>query len=224
MSITHEQARTLVQFNLDRDLQPAETAALSAHLRDCTSCSAYAYELKEVVTILKPALSRKWNAAPIPLSGRARLQRKGGRIDHRIMLTTRTAGVIVAVLVLFFSAWQFALFSDTRVPNEIPLVVLPVPTPSSQLASVRLTYEACEITFYTVNDTDTLASLANRFSLSEAELRAINGLETNTWHPGMELMIPICTATPTEATQAGTFTTTYTPWLGVRTSTPGPSG
>lgn len=224
MSITHEQARTLVQFSLDRNLQPAETSALSVHLRDCTSCSAYASELKEVVTILKPALSRKWNASPIPLSSHELLQGKSKKTNLCTILTTRKAGVIVGLLALFFSAWQFALLSDAQTPKEMPLAVLPVPTPSGQLASVRLTYEACATTFYTVNETDTLASIAERFSLSEKALRSVNQLETRSLHPGMELMIPLCASTPTEATQTGTFTSTYTPWLRGQTSTPGPSG
>ncbi len=48
MSITHEQARKLIQLNMDQVLNIQESAILSAHLRSCGECQAYANEIKEV--------------------------------------------------------------------------------------------------------------------------------------------------------------------------------
>ena len=68
MQITHEHARKLIQFRLDGGLRSAEHETLSAHLQDCSECQAYAAEINEVETVLRPMLKRKWSAQPIPLS------------------------------------------------------------------------------------------------------------------------------------------------------------
>jgi hypothetical protein len=220
MQITHEQARTLIQFSLDELLQSAEKAALSAHLHDCPECQAYANEMTEVEKLLLPAMKRQWNAQPVPLSITA-LTGSTQKISGRTLLTMRTAAITLVFFALFFSIWQFASSGPS---NYAPMVVPSMPTPSAQTAqstSTEMTFGNCEMMLYTVQSNDTLASIANRFLVSEDEIIEANQLKTDTVPLSMELMIPICNFTPTGTIHPATFTTTYTPIIQPTTSTPG---
>jgi LysM repeat protein len=223
MQITHEQARKLIQFSLDGLLLSAEKATLSAHLQDCMDCSAYANELKDVETTLLPVMKKQWDLRPIPLSIDVLIQNKNSRINASRLLATRTAMIGVAVVALFFSAWQFVV-SGPVAPNQLTLVVPPMPTPSvltAQSTNTNITSEICEMVTYTVQGGDTLASIADRFSVSEDEIITINQLRSETVGPSLELVIPICNSTPTGTVNLATFTTTYTPIIKPTTSTPG---
>lgn len=222
MSITHKQARELLQFNLDGVLQAAEKARLSAHLQDCIDCKAYARELKEVEAILVPVLKRQWHMTPFPLSIDALLQRKSSRIKTSNFLSIRTSVIGAAVMALFFGFWQIVL-SSTPVSGRPLAGVFPAPTPSLELTSTRIASEDCQLTLYVLQQEDTLASVSTRFSVSEEEVMRINNLNTRTLGTAVEIMIPICNSTPTGTVHPVTFTTTYTPALSLRTSTPGPA-
>jgi hypothetical protein len=222
MSITHEQARQLIQLNMDHMLNPQEAAILSAHLRDCDECQGYANEIQEAENILLPIMKRQWNAQPVPLSV-ATLTRKSVATRTSILLAIRTAAFSLVFMAIFFSAWQFWISGpsgSSRMPQSIP----PVPTPAALTAQspvVRLTVEGCALLPYLVQEQDTIAGIAGQFSVSDALLLEINQIEANAVHPGMELLIPLCDFTPTGTSHAATFTTTHTPILYLTTSTPG---
>lgn len=222
MSITHERAQKLIQLNMDQRLSMEELATLSAHLRSCSECTSYAGEVKEVADMLPPLLKRQWSAQPVPLSIPA-LMGKREKLQFSSLLTMRTAAVSIAVMALFFSAWQLVLSSQSPSSGRFSTIP-PVPTPSSptlQFVSTQLTLEGCAILSYTVQEQDTLASLAERFLVPESTIAALNQLEAERLQAGMELTIPQCHFTPTGTVHAATFTTTLTPVLNFRTSTPG---
>jgi len=222
MSITHEQAQRLIQLNMDQKLSREESAKLSAHLCGCGECMAYASEIKEVADMLPPLLRRQWNVQPVRLSIPA-LAGKNEKPQSNPLLTMRTAAVSLAVMALFFSAWQFLLSSQSP-PGRVSSAIPPVPTPSSpslQMISTQLTLEGCAIMSYTVQEQDTLSSLAEQFSVPEPTITELNHIEAEAVQKGMELMIPLCHFTPTGTFHTATFTTTLTPVLNFRTSTPG---
>jgi hypothetical protein len=98
-----------------------------------------------------------------------------------------------------------------------------MPTPSvqtTQSTTALAAFENCELVLYPVQEDDTLARIADQFSVSEEEIMAINSLQTKAIDPSMELAIPVCNFTPTGTVHPATFTTTYTPDLGPSTSTP----
>ena len=206
---------------MDGTLISQDEAVLSAHLRDCSSCRAYATEMMEVEDILSPLMKRQWRLQPIPLSASLLVQRKHSFIVTNTFLAMRRAAVGILVAVFFFSAWNFAQ-SHAPALNGLPTRALPIPTPSSSSTQAQTTLSDCEVTSYTATEADTLSSLAERFSAAEEEIVALNNLETEAIRPGMELLIPVCRLTPTHTASSGTLTTTSTPRLGSSSSTPSP--
>jgi LysM repeat protein len=222
MQLTHEQAHKLIQLNMDTVLTADESAALSSHLRGCMDCQRYTNEMNEVERLLSPVLKSQWNVRPIPLSIPA-LAGKSTKIHANILLTMRTAAISLVFVALFFSAWQFVI-SGPSISRQVSLSVAPAPTPSVQTAqftSITSTTETCEMLLYTVQGNDTLAQIAERFSVLEDEIMAINELKTNVISTPMQLVIPSCNFTPTGTVHPATFTTTYTPILNPTTATPG---
>src|SRR5215207_5649432 len=193
MQITHEQARKLIQFSLDGLLPSPDKAMLSAHLHDCSDCQAYANEIKEVENLLFSTMKRQWSLRPVPLSITALIGKKR-KIQSSTFLAIRSAAIIFFFFALFFSIWQFAS-SGPAIPGTVPLVVPSVPTPSAQTAqstSTKLTAETCEMIMYSVQENDTLASIANRFLVAEDEIMEINHLKTDSVSISMELLITVC--------------------------------
>ena len=220
MFITHERAHQLIQWNMEHMLNDQETAMLSAHLRGCNECNAYAREMNEVARLLAALMKERWSARPAPLSIPP-LVGSQGTIRTSTFLTMRNAAFSLVVMALCFSAWQFMLSGSASSP-QVP----PIPTPSTQRApstSTKITFEHCEMIQYRVLESDSLASIAAQFSVSEGEIMEINHLENEALVPSMELLIPVCNFTPTGTFHAATFTTTYTPRLIATTSTPADS-
>ena len=222
MPITHEQARKLIQFSLDGVLQSAEKAMLSAHLEDCLDCKEYANELKELETILLPVMKKQWKARPIPLSVPLLIQGNSSRINPGAILAIRKLAISLVFIALLFSVWDMVASSPFH-SGAIPLVVPLVPTPSIQTASstsTESTAENCEMMVYSVQENDTLASIASQFLVPEEEIIKINELKTDAVRLSMQLLIPICNFTPTGTIDPAPFTTTYTPIAYPTTSTP----
>ena len=222
MQITHEQARTLIQFSLDGVLKAADRARLSVHLQECLDCRNYADDLKEVEANLLPVMKRQWSAQPIPLSIPWLTQRKSFIANASHMLTMRSAMITLLFAAFFFGAWKF-VSSGPSVSRQIPLAVPLVPTPSTE--STRSTNTAsspenCEMLVYRVQPNDTLASIASHFLVPEDKLMQINGLSTDSLSSSMELVVPVCNFTPTGTSHPATFTTTNTPIVRATTSRP----
>jgi len=218
MQITHEQAHQLIQLNLDQALGSQEMIVLFTHLEDCTDCQTYAQELKEVEGLLFPALKKQWNRQTTPLSITA-LKERNQKTQASTLLTIRKAAMSLVVLALFFSVWQFVFFGPSTFVQR-PLLVPPVPTPSTISTNTMIRLENCELALYVVQANDTLAGIANEFLISTDEIMQINQLKTEAIQPSMKLVIPVCKSTPTGTVHPVTFTTTYTPIINPTTSTP----
>ena len=220
MQITHEEARRLIQFNIDQTLVPHEIKILIEHVESCSECRAYAEGLGEVERILLPLMKRQWNLEPAPLSIAAIVQQKSSNWQANIMLVTRTALISIVFAAFVFSAWQFTR-SGSQTSTPMPVSVLAIPTPSGQSTSTKISFPNCEEIIYQVQETDTLERIAYQFSASKDKIMAINNLITETIKPKMELLIPICNSAPTSTGHPSTLTITFTPLISPTTSTPG---
>ena len=220
MQITHEEARTLIQFSLDQMLKPQEKNTLQIHLEACVECRTFFDDIKEVENHLLPAMLRHWDLQPSPLSIDAITNKRKSQLQSSIILATRTAIVSIVFAAFVFSAWQFTQ-SGKQTSNPLPVGIPAVPTPSSQSTSTKISFQNCEEMSYQVQENDTLESIAAQFSVSKDKLMAINNLSTDTLSPKMELLVPICNSTPTGTVHPSTLTTTFTPLLDPTTSTPG---
>jgi len=221
MQITHEEARKLIQFNADEALDSQEKAMLSAHLKGCSECRFYEADIKEMESILLPIMKRQWNLQPVPLSTHVLAAKKVPKMQAGIILATRTAIIGIVFVSFIFSIWQFTL-SGTQTPGQLPVGVLPAPTPSTQSTSTKITLKNCEQIVYLVQENDTLESIAHHFSTPKDEIMAANNLKTEMINTSMELTIPVCSFTPTSTINPATLTTTYTytPVRDLITSTP----
>jgi hypothetical protein len=218
MPLTHEQAHKLIQLKMDRMLSADELEALSSHVRGCRGCQNYANEVNEVEVLLRAVMKSQWNVRPIPFPIPA-LGGRSTKTHATPLLTIRKAALSLVFVALFFSAWQFVT-SGPSVSSRMHLSVPPVPTPSAGTAELTGTTEICEMMLYTVQGSDTLAGIADQFSVSQEEIMALNQLKTDILSTPLQLAIPLCNFTPTGTVHPATFTTTYTPILAPRTSTP----
>lgn len=219
MQITHEEARRLIQFNAEEALDMQEKSTLSTHLKDCIQCRAYAEEIEEVESVLLPVMQSHWNLQPLPLSIDLIRAKRSSRTLINTILTTRTAAIGVVFLAFIFSVWQFALSSGPKL-NPAPVGVPPIPTPSTQSTSTKITLQACEDRLYTVQENDTLDSIAYQFSTSKEEIMAANSMKSEAVQASTELVIPICNFTPTGTINPEIIATTYTPSKHATTTTP----
>jgi LysM repeat protein len=222
MQITHAEAHKLIQFSMDETLKPQEKNILQMHLNDCTECRAFVEELKAVENQLVPALSSRWAVQPVPLSIEALPNKSKLPIQTSIILATRTAIISIIFAAFVFSAWQFT-HPSSQTSNSVPMIVLPIPTPSGQSTSTKISFQNCEETIYQVQENDTLESIALKFSVAKDKIMTVNHLSTESIHASMDLLIPICTSTPTGTIHPSTLTITFTPLIGPTTSTPGGS-
>jgi predicted anti-sigma-YlaC factor YlaD len=219
MQITHEEARHLIQFKMDRSLKPQEINTLQTHLTDCGECRTFAEELKEMENLLAPIMKSQWMLQPVPLSIAAITKKRSFKLASSVILTTRTALISLAFAAFVFGAWQFA-FANSESSTPMPVGALPVPTPSSQSTSTKISFSDCQGVVYRVQKNDTLSSIASQFSTAIDKIMAVNHMSSEIVTAGMELLIPICNSTPTGTVHPSTVTITYTPLLRQTTATP----
>jgi LysM repeat protein len=220
MQISHEKARTLIQFDMDQPLQPQEKKILQNHLEDCPDCCTFAEEIQELQTLLWPAMRNHWNLQPVPFPIEAVTGKRNTALKPSPILVIRTALISVIFAAFVFSAWQFA-FSYPQASTPLPVSVLPIPTPSGQSTSTQISFSKCEEVTYQVQEHDTLEGIAAMFSASKDKIIALNHLSTESLFPKMALVIPLCHSTPTGTVHPSTLTITYTPLSHTTTSTPG---
>src|SRR5690349_19975903 len=108
MSISHEEAQHLIQQNMEDQLDRQALATLTAHLRVCRECRAYASEIEEVSDLLAPVMKRQWSFQPASLSIPALLGRRE-RINSRTLLIIRKSASGLLLVAFFLSAWQFVI-------------------------------------------------------------------------------------------------------------------
>ena len=222
MQITHAEAHKLIQFSLDEALKPQERNILQMHLNDCMECRAFVEELKDLKDLLMPVMKRHWAIQPAPLLIEALTNKKKPALRASMILVTRTAIISIVFAAFVFSAWQFT-HPGSQAFTPVPVSVLPIPTPSGQSTSTKSSAQDCEETIYQIQENDTLEIIALKFSIAKDKLMAFNNLSTESIHAKMDLLIPICTSTPTGTIRPSTLTITFTPVSGPGTSTPGGS-
>jgi LysM repeat protein len=81
------------------------------------------------------------------------------------------------------------------------------PQPTETLSEADKTEEACEKVYYTVEENDTLSSIADTYNVSMTTIREYNGMPSDTVLEGQTLIIPLCLREPT----AGPTPTPTTP-------------
>jgi hypothetical protein len=224
MQITHAEAHNLIQYNMDKVLKPQEKKILQTHLNDCVECRAFAEEIQGLENLLLPVMIKHWAVQPLPLRIEviANKSKRNSQLQTSLILATRTAIISIVFAAFVFSAWQFThLGSHTA--NPMPVSVLPIPTPSGQSTRTKISFQNCEELMYQVQENDTLESIAFQFSVAKDKIMDINNLSTESIHAKMDLLIPICTSTPTGTIHPSTLTITFTPLVGPTTSTPGGS-
>ena len=218
MQITHEEAHRLIQFDTDNALKPSEKNNLVAHLKVCAECRDYAQSMKGIESLLRPLLQRNFHKQPIPLSVAALTGRTNQSRSEGAFLATRIAVIGIICVSFIFSVWQFTISSQATPDSSVAGVPL-IPTPSTQFIHMTSTSNNCEGRPYVVKEYDTVESIAQLFSISQEDILRANNLDTETLRPGMEILIPTCTSTPTGTVNA--LTTTYTPSSEPITFTPG---
>jgi LysM domain-containing protein len=217
MSITHEEARRLIEFKADNALKGIDDNLLEAHLTSCLECQNYAANVLDLESTLQSLLQRRWNQYPLPLSTDGAVSRKNLKHTQNIFFATRIIAMGVICIAFLFNIWQFTQSGrqSTNPPSsEIPLI----PTPSMQSTTTKVTDQQCEPILYQVRQKDTLESIANRFSVPTDKILSANHLKNATLATAMKLSIPVCNPTPPET--PNTVTTTYTPLFGQTSLTP----
>lgn len=218
LTITHQEARKLIQQQADRALEAQYKAVLEAHLRTCTECDRYANEIRATEKALRTALRKHWTLQPLPLPvpGIRERSMHPGRLFAS--LTTRSALVGVALLFFMFVYSQFAA-SSYGAANGLLAGIPTIPTPSLPLTGTRNIFADCQLIRYEVRPGDTLRSLAGQFSVSEGQIMDLNDLTAAAPLPEL-LSLPACEQTPT-GTSHPPAPTTITPTSGTITYTPG---
>src|ERR1044071_8522207 len=126
MQITHEQARRLIQFDMDQGLKPDEEKLLQMHLNGCIECHSFAEEMQEVDSILLPVMNKHWKLEPQPLPIASIVENINSNRQTRMLVTIRMALISIVFVAFVLSTWQFTRSQNS---SPIPVNVLPIPTP-----------------------------------------------------------------------------------------------
>jgi hypothetical protein len=218
-TITHQEARSLIQYRADQALDMQRREALHAHLEDCAECADYANQIHDTETALRMSLRKQWNVSQPRLNIGAIQAKITSRHTVLEFMTTRSALVGVALLFFVFAYWQFGASRNDAYSPMLPVGVSAVPTPSLLLTGTQAEFVHCQMMRYKVQPTDTLEFIALHFSVSEVAILNLNHLEPGILRLPELLTVPICKATPTSTGDAPTFTNT--PSLEPITYTPG---
>ena len=215
MQITHDEARWLIEYDSDRALNSEKQSALTTHLQECEACRLCAVEMNNVENILRDVMQKHWNHRPLPLSiDPIKIHTKNVNSPFAWRLSLAS----VAMVTFLFLLWGFKITAFNS-SESLPLVSLPVPTPSFQLTTASAISTRCDSVIYEVQEFDTLDEIADQFFVSKEEIMAFNNMRSDQINESMELGIPQCNITPTD--KVHTPTTTLTPNIQLTIFTPG---
>ena len=90
-----------------------------------------------------------------------------------------------------------ALFEGQKLLIPYPTPT-PSPFPTATLSGIDATLAACEKINYTVQENDTLSSIASNYNVPIEAIKEFNGMVNNTVYSGLNIVIPLCerNATP----------------------------
>ena len=118
-------ARESMSAQLDLELSELDSARLSAHLRDCLGCAAYAFEMGAIAARLRAAALEQPDR-PIELPQRRRLR-----------VTARAAAAAVAVAAGASLALGHALGSSSSPRSSAARAPVREPIPTSVVRGLR---------------------------------------------------------------------------------------
>jgi len=106
-----------------------------------------------------------------------------------------SANVIILENNLSASCTDLVIGQTLRVPQPTPT---PLPPPTATLGNIESTREACDMVSYTVQENDTLSSIALNYAVSMEAIKEWNGLTTDSVYLNQAIDIPLCmrAATP----------------------------
>lgn len=224
--ITHQEARALLQRVADQPLEANQKAALEAHLATCPTCNAYADSLASLEANLKNILHRRWDRQQAHLDRDRILNSQTSLFGSDFSNLARGAGKVALAAAFLLGFFMIANLVGERSPGPDSKTQAPPPTPghltlsdtTSLTPSVPLTLtefsaQVCENVNYIAQADDTLEKVASMFGTTRAILMEYNHLDTGEIIPGMELLIPMCKATPSRIPMTPHQTITTTPLL-----------
>jgi len=217
MSITHDEARRLIQFRADEDLKEFDKNLLETHLRSCTECQNYEANLNDLELTLRPLLRRKWSHYALPYSTTRVVTGVSQKYIQNIFFATRIVAMGLICIVFLINIWPLTKpggQGSIQPSANIPLI----PTPSLQSTQTKINYQKCEPILYEVQQGDTLTSIAARFSVAPQEIKNANQLKGETLKKSMHLSISVCDTTPSGTPNI--VSTAFTPLLESTTLTP----
>jgi len=137
-------------------------------------------------TPLTPTVTSTPLPSPTPLSYTVQLGDTCGGIAFRFNVNIQS---IVLLNNLPADCSNLIEGKVLLIPHPTPT---PTPQPTATLSSSEATVAACQTLEYTVQENDTLSSIAANYAISQDTLREWNGLVNNVVRLGQVLVIPLC--------------------------------
>lgn len=205
MQISHAEAHKLIQYSMDKSLLQEDESALASHLQTCSECARYNADIKDIGFTLRSAMNKHWNLIPAPLD----LDAVKGKVgfSSRGRLGVQLAVISLMVMLVVFGAWRFV--NINVVPTKT-IQISPIPTPSTQMTNTRAMVQNCDEIIYTVQNGETLESIAVLFSTAPEALIELNNLNSDMVQAGNKIKILTC-FTPSATIRPTTFTVTFSP-------------
>jgi LysM repeat protein len=216
-SLSHQNARQLLQTALDTELNPQDRTLLAAHVNSCPDCKSYARQLDTLETSLRRLTRQQWHRHAPRFSAQSIRQRAAQKktFPFQTGLALKFAAVTALAILLVFALNLGGGQPFGPLPAVVPsapVTARQTPTPSIRETSTQASQPNCQFATHIVQENETLDSIAARYGVSTTRLMEVNSLQTNPLAPGLALSIPVC-VTPTN-------TSTTTPWLGEASPTP----
>ncbi len=218
--ITHDEARRLINLNVDQVLDANTCSILDTHLNKCAECRGYASELDKVENVLRK-MKHGWDPRRVPLQLDqiiSRSKNTGFGFANNVTITKMAMMVLTIIIVVALGTWQFSIVSAPS--PTASYTVIPIPTPSTFLTSTKVTIN-CDYVPYQVQAGDTLDSIASQFSVTKEMIMDFNGMQEDQIDPSMQIRIPLCNHTPTVTINTPNTTITISPQFEPITPTPG---
>lgn len=223
--ITHKKARALFQKDADRILIAEERSALESHLKNCKQCQEYAAGFSVLETSLQNTFHDKWDMhKPEKLTPQAIVNPSPGKLVWNFINQTGFMGKATIIVTMLLGYFVIANILGMQYPisDHSAATILPTPnssafnfdtspTPSAQLTTTRSTSQACKTFVYVIQENDTLASIAVQHRTTNELIMEYNGLKSDSIFTGQELIIPICSETPSLTATHPENTVTITP-------------
>ncbi len=149
MSITHDEARRLIQFRADdalRILTIIYWRPISVPVRNVKNMHPPLHDLEAT---LQHLMQRRWDRQPLPLPAGKPVPVNSSRFTQSIFFATRIIAMGIICVAFLFNIWQFTQPGAQRATPpaaEIPLI----PTPSMQTPGTSATDQTCESIYYEV--------------------------------------------------------------------------